>query len=111
MFLFEKSLIDTYCNRLYDLKERQEPFSCYGQIKANSAGKTLNVANINSKAAQQIVEHAYHQTALFFMGQNDHHLGDAINFNYVSSSPLTLLKITNGSLCHRSFFLNTSSLH
>ena len=33
MFLFEKSLIGAYCNRLYDLKERQGPFSCKGRIK------------------------------------------------------------------------------
>ena len=39
------------------------------------------------KRAHQIVEHAYHQTAGFFMSQNDHHLGDAINFDYVSSPP------------------------
>ena len=32
-----------------DLKERQGPFSYYGQIKANSAGKNLNVTNINMK--------------------------------------------------------------
>ena len=49
MFLFEKSVIGAYCNRLYDLKERQDPFSDYGQIKANSAGKNLNVTNINTK--------------------------------------------------------------
>ena len=62
------------------------------------------------KRAHQIVEHAYQQTAYFFMSQNDHHLGDAINFDYASSLLLTLLKVTNGSLCHRSFFLNTFSL-
>ena len=82
--MFEKSLIGAYCNRLYDLKERRGPFSCYGRIKAISAGKNLNVTNINTKRAHQIVEHAYHQTAHFFMSQNDHHLGGAINFNYVS---------------------------
>ena len=49
MFLFEKSIIGTYCNRLYDLKESHSPFSCYGRIKANSAGKNLNVTNINTK--------------------------------------------------------------
>ena len=63
------------------------------------------------KRAHQIVGHAYHQTAHFFMSQNDHHLGDAINFDYASPpSSLILLKITNGSLCHRFFFLNISSL-
>ena len=49
MFLFKKRLIGAYCNRLYDLKERQGPFSCYGRVKANSAGKNLNVTNINTK--------------------------------------------------------------
>ena len=49
MFLFEKSVISTYCNRLYDLKESHSPFSCYGRIKANSAGKNLNIRNINPK--------------------------------------------------------------
>ena len=54
------------------------------------------------KRAHEIVEHAYHQTAHFFMSQNDHHLGETINFDYVSSSPPPsplLLKITNGDLC------------
>ena len=50
MFFFEKSLIGAYCNRLYDLKERQDPFSCYSRIKANSGGKNLNVASIDTKA-------------------------------------------------------------
>ena len=49
MFLFEKSVIGTYCNRLYDLKASHRPFSCYGGIKANSAGKNLNVTNIDTK--------------------------------------------------------------
>ena len=49
MFLLKKSLIGTYCSRLHDLKESHNPFSCYGRIKANSAGKDLNVTNINPK--------------------------------------------------------------
>ena len=48
--MFEKSSISAHCNRLYDLKERQGPFSYYGRIKANSAGKNLNVTNINTNA-------------------------------------------------------------
>ena len=80
-------------------------------IKAAQA-KILMSPLLLRKRAHQIVEHAYHQTANFLMGQNDHHLGNTINFDYVSflSSPLTLLKITNGSLCHHSSFLNTSNL-
>ena len=49
MFLFEKSVIGVYCSRLYDLGQKHGPFSCYGRIKANSAGKNLNVTNINTK--------------------------------------------------------------
>ena len=49
MFLLEKTVIGTYCTRFYDLKERHSPFSCYGRIKANSAGKNLNVTNIDPK--------------------------------------------------------------
>ena len=49
MFLFEKSLIGTYCNRLYNLNESHGPFSCYGRSKANTAGKNPNVTNINTK--------------------------------------------------------------
>ena len=49
MFLLEKSEIGTYGNRLYDLKESHRPFSCYGRVKANSAGKNLNATNINTK--------------------------------------------------------------
>ena len=49
MFLFEKSLISACCNELYNLKESHNPFSCYGRIKANSAGENLIVTNINTK--------------------------------------------------------------
>ena len=41
--------------------------------------------------------------------QNDHYLGNTNNFDDVLSPSLHLI-ITNVSLCHRSFFLNTSSL-
>ena len=49
MILFEKSVIGIYCFRLNDLKESHSPFSCYGRIRANSAGKNFNVTNINPK--------------------------------------------------------------
>ena len=49
MFLFEMSVIGMNCNRLYGLRESHSPFSCYGRIKANSAGKNLNTTNINTK--------------------------------------------------------------
>ena len=82
------------------------------ELKQTAQAIILMSPILIQKRAHQIVEHAYHQTAYFFMSQNDHHSGDTINFNYVSppSLPLTLLKITNDSLCHRFLFLNTSSL-
>ena len=111
MLLFEKSLIGTYCNRLYNLKEKQDPFSCQGRIKANSADKNLNVTSINTKAGPPNCQTCLPPNSSFFMGQNDHHLNDAISFDYVSSPfPLTLLKITNSSLCHCSFEYFQSSL-
>ena len=68
--MFEKSLIGAYGNRLYDSKEKQDPFSCYCRIKANSGGKILMSQILMRKRAHQTVEHAYHQTAHFFMSQN-----------------------------------------
>ena len=48
MFLFEKSLIGTYCNRLYGLKKGMVPFHAMTD-KANSTGKNLNVTYYNQK--------------------------------------------------------------
>ena len=50
MFLFEKSLTGVYCNRLCDLGERHNFFHAMAELKQNSAGKNLNVTNINKKA-------------------------------------------------------------
>ena len=77
------------------------------ELKQTAQAKILMSPIVTRKRGHQIVKHAYHQTAHFFISQNDHHLGYAINFDYVSSSPTPLLlKITNDSLCHCSFFLN-----
>ena len=70
------------------------------ELKQAAKAKISMSQILIQKRAHQIVKHGHHQTAHFFMGQNDYHLGDAVSFNYVSSSPLTHLKITNGSLCH-----------
>ena len=48
MFLCEESLIGANWVRLYDFGKRYGLFSCYGRIKANSAGKNLNVTNTKS---------------------------------------------------------------
>ena len=96
MFLFENSIISAYCYRLYDLKERHGPFYAMAKLKQIAQAKIFMSQILMQKRAHQIVEHAYHQTAHFFMSQNNHYLGDAINYDYIS--PPTLLKITNGSL-------------
>ena len=59
------------------------------ELKQTAQAKILMSPILIRKRAYQIVEHAYHQTTDFFMGQNDHHLGNAIIFGYVSS-PLSL---------------------
>ena len=92
--MFEKSSIGAYWIKLYHLGERRDLFSCYGRIKANSAGKNLNVRNRNTKAGPPNRQLGLPLTSSFFMSLNDHHLGGAINFDYVSPPPQTLLKIT-----------------
>ena len=91
------------------------PFHAKTELKQTALAKILMSPILIQKRAHQIVEHANHQTAYFFTSQNDHRLGYAINFDYASSPPpppsLALIKITSGSLCHRSLFLNTSSLY
>ena len=49
MLLFKKSLINGYCNRLYDLGKKHGPFLYYGRVKAHSAGKNRNATSINTK--------------------------------------------------------------
>ena len=41
MFLLEKSVIGTYYNRLYDLKERQDPFHAKAELKQIAQEKIL----------------------------------------------------------------------
>ena len=105
MLLFEKSLIGAYSNRLYGLGQRYDPFSCYGRIKANGAGKNLNVTNINTKAGPPNRQICLPLNSSFLYESKRLHLGDAINFGCFT--PFTLLKISN----HSFFFLNISSLH
>ena len=44
----EKSLIGAYSNKLFDFGKRHSLFSCYGQIKPNSAAKELHIKNLNT---------------------------------------------------------------
>ena len=60
------------------------------ELKKTAQAEILMSPILLPKRAHQIVEHAYHHTAHFFMSQNDHHLGYAINFDYVSSPPSLL---------------------
>ena len=109
MFLFEKILIGIYCNWLYDLGQRHGPFSCYDQIKANSAGKNLNVTNINTKAGPPNHQICLPLNSSFLYQSKRPQFGLRHQFQ-LCFTPFTLSKITNGSLCHHSFVLNTSSL-
>ena len=59
------------------------------ELKQTAQAKMLMSPILMPKRAHQIVEYAYRQTAHFFMGQNDHHFGYVINFDYVLS-PLLL---------------------
>ena len=43
------------------------------ELKQTAQAKILMSPILIRKRAHQIVEHAYHQTAHFFMIQNDHH--------------------------------------
>ena len=57
------------------------------ELKQTAQAKILMLPILMPKRAYQIGEHAYHHTAHFLMGQNDHNLGFAIYFDYVSSPP------------------------
>ena len=111
MFLFEKSLIGAYSNRLYGLKKVSAPFHAKAELKQIAQAKILMSQILIRKRAHQIVEHAYHQTAHFFMSQTTTIWATPSILTMSHLPLLTLLKITNGSLRHCSFFLNISSLH
>ena len=68
------------------------PFHAMAELKQTNQAKILMSPILIRKRAHQIVEHAYRQTAHFFTSQNDQHLGDAINLDYVSP-PLHFRKL------------------
>ena len=70
------------------IQKGRAPFHAIAKLKQTVQTKILMSQILIRKRAHQIVEHAYHQTAHLFMSQNDHHLGDAFDFDYVSSPPL-----------------------
>ena len=100
-----------YCNSLYDLEERHGPFSCYGRIKANSAGENFNVTNINTKAGTPNRQIGLPVNSSFPYESKRSPFGrrHRLRLCFGPPAPLTLLKLTNGSLCYHSFFLNASS--
>ena len=65
-------------------------FHAKAELKQTAQAKILMSQILMRKQAHQIVEHAYHQTAHFFMSQNDHYLGYVINFDNVLSPPSLL---------------------
>ena len=60
------------------------PSHAMAEFKQTAQAKILMSQILIQKRAHQIVNKAYHKIAHFFMSQNDHHLGDAINFDHVS---------------------------
>ena len=98
--MFEKSSTGAYCNRLYDLGERHGPFSCYGQIKANRAGKSLIVTNINTKAGPPNRQRGLLLNSSFNCQIITIWATPSILTIFHLPFSLTLLKIKNGSLCH-----------
>ena len=63
-----------------DLEKTQGHFACYGRIKANSRDKNLHVTIINTKAGLPNCQIGLQLNSSFLY---NHHLGDAINFDYV----------------------------
>ena len=62
-------------------------FHAIAELKQIALAKIFNVTNINTKAGppnRQTSLTLYAYIARFFNCPNDHHLGDVINFDYVS---------------------------
>ena len=91
------------------------PFHAKAKLKQTAQAKILMSPILIQKRAQKIVENAYHQTAYSFKSQTTTiwAMPSILTMFYLPPPPppVVLLKITNGSVCHRSFFLNTFSLH
>ena len=60
MFLFQKSVIGAYCNRLYDLEEGMAPFDAMVELKQTAQVKILMSEISIQKRGYQIVKHAHH---------------------------------------------------
>ena len=65
------------------LRKGRTPFHAKAELMQTAQAKISMSPILIQKRAHQIVEHAYHQTALFSMNQNDHHSCYAINFDHV----------------------------
>ena len=60
MFLFEKSSIGAYSNRLYDLGKGMVLFHAKAEFKQTAQEKILMSQMLIRKRAHQIVKYAYH---------------------------------------------------
>ena len=60
------------------------PLNALAELKQTAQAKIIVSQILIQKRAHQIVEHVFHHIAHVFNYQNDHHLGDAIHFDYVS---------------------------
>ena len=64
------------------------PFHAMVELKQNSAGKYLNVTNMNTKTGPPNRQIGLPLTSSFFNCQNNHHLENTNNFYYVLLPPL-----------------------
>ena len=62
------------------------PFHAMAELKQTAQAKILMSQILIRKWSNQIVKYAKPLNSSFFVSQNDHHLGDAINFGFSSSS-------------------------
>ena len=60
------------------------PFHAMAELKQTAQAKILISPILIRKGAPPIHEICLSLNSSFFMSQNDYHLGNAINFNYVS---------------------------
>ena len=111
MFLFEKSFMGAYCNSLYDLKKGSAPFHVKAELKQTAQAKILIlIYSYESGPTKSSIIFTTKQLISLLVKTTTIWATPSILTMFLLL-PLTLLKITNGSLCYRSFVLNTSSLY
>ena len=68
------------------------PFHAMAELNQTAQQKNLNITNINTKGGPSNRQICLTLPNYFFNCQNNHHLGAAINFDYVSLPSTALEK-------------------